>query len=279
MRYDELYQYGKNSLRSAGIDEADLDARLLLESITGLERNVLYAHPETEIEDEQVRLYRMAIEKREGRMPLQYITNTQSFMGLDFYVDEGVLIPRQDTEILVEEVLRESFDGMRILDICSGSGCILLSLLKYSNDTTGIGAELSEKALAVARQNAAGLGLEDRAEFVRSDLFESVEGEFDIIVSNPPYIKTDVIQELMPEVRDHEPVMALDGKDNGLYFYEKILENIGRHVLRGTRLYFEIGFDQGEEVAALTRQAGFSDVKVVKDYAGLDRVVFGIYGG
>ncbi|MCR4690408.1 MAG: peptide chain release factor N(5)-glutamine methyltransferase [Lachnospiraceae bacterium] len=279
MEYGRLYQKGKEILEEAGVPEAKLDARLLLEYATGAERNTLYAHPERMVEAEKAAEYEAYLAKRAERIPLAYITGWQSFMGLDFSVNENVLIPRQDTEILVEEVLKEPFDGSRILDICTGSGCILLSLLHYSNDCTGIGTDLSKGAIEVARKNAGLLSLKEHALFLESDLAERAEDKFDIIVSNPPYIKTNVINELMPEVRDHEPFMALDGKDNGLYFYEEILKQTERLCRIGTRMYFEIGYDQGESVKSLMQQAGFSQVRVVQDYGGLDRVAAGIFAG
>ncbi len=278
MKYAELYEYGKKTLEDAGIQEASIDARLLLEFATGADRTLLYAHPETEVEEQKKADFESFLAKRAGRMPLQHITRRQSFMGLTFLVNENVLIPRQDTEILVEEVMREPFDGCRILDICSGSGCILLSLLRYSNDTTGVGLDISEKAVEIAKENAKLLEFEeDRVSFLKSDLLEKAEGIFDIVVANPPYIKTDVIETLMPEVREHEPILALDGGGDGLLFYKKILKDLPPYVRKGTRIYFEIGYDQGQEVKALMEEAGISCVEIIKDYAGLDRVVFGEY--
>ena len=187
-----------------------------MEFATGEERNTLFAHPDRQVNEQDQVKYEEYLAKRAERIPLQYITRRQSFMGLCFSVNENVLIPRQDTEILVEEVMRESYDGCRILDICSGSGCILLSLLHYSNDSEGVGLEISPGAIEVAEENAALLGLKNRSIFLESDLLHKAEGKFDIIVANPPYIKTSVIKELMPEVREHEPVLALDGREDGL---------------------------------------------------------------
>lgn len=179
-------------------------------------------------------------------------------------------------------------DGMRILDMCTGSGCILLSLLYYSNDCIGVGADISEKALETARQNAEKVGAKKAEEekkelcldFVQSDLFEKLNAEpFDIIVSNPPYIKRDVIDTLMPEVKDYEPLLALDGKEDGLYFYREILKNAGDYLTRGGVLFFEIGYDQGKAVLELMSGAGFKEVEVIQDFAGLDRVVCGIWPG
>lgn len=278
MQYAKLYQIGKEQLQKAGITDAELDARLLLEFICHTDRNALYAHGDQEIEDEKMHDFLQLIEKRAVHIPLQHLTGEQNFMGLDFLVNEHVLIPRQDTEILVEEIMRDLHDGIRILDMCTGSGCILLSLLHYSNDCSGVGVDVSEDALAVARQNADRLA-EKQAVFIQSDLFEKVEGSFDLIVSNPPYIRSQEIAGLMPEVREHEPHLALDGKDDGLHFYREIIKGAMSHLKRGGQLFFEIGYDQGEAVQALLAANGYTEIAVVKDYAGLDRVVYGTFLG
>lgn len=278
MQYAKLYQIGKEQLQKAGITDAELDARLLLEFICHTDRNALYAHGDQEIEDEKMQDFLQLIEKRAVHIPLQHLTGEQNFMGLDFLVNEHVLIPRQDTEILVEEIMRDLHDGIRILDMCTGSGCILLSLLHYSNDCSGVGVDVSEDALAVARQNADRLA-EKQAVFIQSDLFEKVEGSFDLIVSNPPYIRSQEIAGLMPEVREHEPHLALDGKDDGLHFYREIIKGAMPHLKRGGQLFFEIGYDQGKAVQALLAANGYTEIAVVKDYAGLDRVVYGTFLG
>ena len=278
MQYAKLYQIGKEQLQKAGITDAELDARLLLEFICHTDRNALYAHGDQEIEDEKMHDFLQLIEKRAAHIPLQHLTGEQNFMGLDFLVNEHVLIPRQDTEILVEEIMRDLHDGIRILDMCTGSGCILLSLLHYSNDCSGVGVDVSEDALAVARQNADRLA-EKQAVFIQSDLFEKVECSFDLIVSNPPYIISQEIAGLMPEVREHEPHLALDGKDDGLHFYREIIKGAMPHLKRGGQLFFEIGYDQGEAVQALLAANGYTEIAVVKDYAGLDRVVYGTFLG
>ncbi len=274
MTYRQLYEYGVEKLVEAGIDEAKLDARLLLEYICHTDRNTLLVHGDSERNEMEEQFYRMCIEKRATRIPLQHITGEQEFMGLTFRVNQHTLIPRQDTEILVEEGMRHMYDGMRILDMCTGSGCILLSLLKYSNECEGTGVDISEEALKVARENAQRLGL--KAEFIQGDLFEPVpEKKFDMIVSNPPYIETAVIETLMPEVREHEPMQALDGMEDGLFFYRKIVEKAPGFMGKGGWLLFEIGYNQGEAVSKLMTEQGFKEVEVVKDYAGLDRVVLG----
>lgn len=295
MTYRELFTQGCAVLEKAGIEEASLDARLLLEYVCETNRNDLLVHGERLVAEEQQSRYQELLEKRSKRIPLQHLTGVQDFMGLEFQVNEHVLIPRQDTEILVEEVLRELHDGMRVLDMCTGSGCILLSLLHYSNGCEGVGVDISEEALAVAGTNAekllgeaAARSLEDSesdvaqdsgssVHFIQSDLFENVTGKYEFIVSNPPYIQSAVIDTLMPEVKDHEPRLALDGTEDGLFFYRKIVDESRAYLVSGGMLYFEIGYDQAESVSALMREAGFVEINVVKDYAGLDRVVYGTY--
>ena len=277
MNYQKLYETGKDRLEKAGIQEAALDARLLLEEVCRTDRNTLLVHGDRAVTEEEETQFRIFIERRSTHEPLQQITGWQEFMGLRFSVTEDVLVPRQDTETLVEEVMRYLRDGMEILDVCTGSGCILLSLLRYSNGCRGVGCDISEKALAVAGQNAKELGIS--AQFIQSDLFESIEGRFEYIVSNPPYIRKDMIPTLMEEVRDHEPLIALDGGEDGLDFYRKITREATEHLYSGGMLFFEIGYDQGEAVKLLMEEEGYEEVTVSQDLTGLDRVVYGTFNG
>ncbi len=280
MTYRECYEQGCRTLQAAGIEEATLDARLLLEAVCGTDRNDLLVHGEQPVMPQAEEKYLHWIRQRAEHIPLQQLTGEQDFMGLTFSVNEHVLIPRQDTEILVEEVLKELHDRMRILDMCTGSGCILLSLLHYSNDCEGLGVDLSAEALEVAGRNVLKVLTPEKAEhahFLQSDLFEKVEGKFEIIVSNPPYIASAEVEKLMPEVRDHEPRMALDGTEDGLLFYRRIIKEAGKHLVSSGMLFFEIGYDQGQAVSELMRTGGYREVQVVQDYAGLDRVVLGTY--
>ncbi len=280
MTYRECYEQGCRTLQAAGIEEAILDARLLLEAVCGTDRNDLLVHGEQPVMPQAEEKYLNWIRQRAEHIPLQQLTGEQDFMGLTFSVNEHVLIPRQDTEILVEEVLKELHDRMRILDMCTGSGCILLSLLHYSNDCEGLGVDLSAEALEVAGRNVLKVLTPEKAEhahFLQSDLFEKVEGKFEIIVSNPPYIASAKVDKLMPEVRDHEPRMALDGTEDGLHFYRRIIKEAGKHLVNSGMLFFEIGYDQGQAVSELMRAGGYREVQVVQDYAGLDRVVLGTY--
>ena len=275
MTLREAWKLGKDRLTTANVPDAELDAWYLLEWCTGVNRSHYLAYPDEAISQEQEQQYGTALVRREQRIPLQQITGEQEFMGLSFYVNEHVLIPRQDTEVLVEETAKFLKDGMRFLDLCTGSGCILLSLLHLKPGAEGTGADLSPEALKVAEKNRERLGA--KAELIESDLFTKIEGAFDVIVSNPPYIKREEIETLMDEVRLHEPYMALDGHEDGLYFYRKIAAEAPKHLRAGGGLFLEIGWDQGESVSELLREQGFTDVNVVKDLAGLDRVVEGFF--
>ena len=277
MTLKEAYEYGQVQLKNAQIEDADLDAWYLLEYVTGVSRTMYFMDMNREVSEEEEREYFRCVETRATHVPLQHITGVQEFMGLPFYVNEHVLVPRQDTEVLVESVLDILEPEMRVLDMCTGSGCILISLMKLCNlaNVIGVGADISEEALRVSRKNAEQLGVE--ATWIHSDLFSKVEGQYDVIVSNPPYIRTSVIEGLKEEVKFHDPFIALDGKEDGLYFYRRIVDESPNYLKKGGKLYFEIGHDQGDDVSELMKDAGFSDVTVKKDLAGLDRVVFGVY--
>lgn len=273
MTLRELLTDGRKSLQEAQIGEWDLDAWYLLEHVTGVRRADYLLCPEREVTDGQAERYRELIRKRGTHVPLQHLTGSQEFMGLPFFVNEDVLIPRQDTEILVEEALKYIRPGMRILDMCTGSGCILLSILKLAPGVSGVGVDISEPALHVAERNRENLGVQ--AELLRSDLFGQVQGTYDCILSNPPYIPSGVVDTLMEEVRDHEPRQALDGREDGLYYYRKITELGPAYLSPGGMLFFEIGYDQADAVSGLMEEA-FEQIRVIKDLAGIDRVVYGI---
>lgn len=270
-----LYDQGTRMLQSAGIEESALDAWYLLEYVTGIGRAVYYGSPDREVVPQEAERYLEFIQKRSSRIPLQHITGEQEFMGLSFQVNEHVLIPRQDTETLVEEALRIVRPGMKVLDLCTGSGCIIISLLKFCPGLLGEGSDISEEALEVARENAEKLKADAR--FFQSDLLDSVEEKYDVIVSNPPYIRTEVIDSLQDEVRLHDPWIALDGKEDGLYFYRRIIADSPRVLKKKGRLLFEIGCDQGSAVAEMMKIHGYSEIQIKKDLAGLDRVVSGMY--
>lgn len=273
MNYTEAFLLGMQKLKEAEIGEAQLDARLLLEEVCGTDHNTLLCHGDREVSEAEEEQYRKALEQRAVHVPLQHLLGYQDFMGLRFQVNEHVLIPRQDTEILVEEAMRYLHDGMRILDLCTGSGCILLSLLHYSNDCEGVGVDISQEALQVAAQNAELLGI--KADFLKSDLYEKVTGKFDLLVSNPPYIERKVIPTLMEEVREYDPYIALDGGEDGLDFYRRIIGGAQDYLKRGGQILMEIGSGQAKAVSELLREAGFKEIDVCRDFAGLDRVVSG----
>lgn len=280
--WEALLKEGQEILEAAGIEEAGLDAWLLLEYESGKNRAYYFAHCKEEADEEIKTPYMEKIRKRAQHIPLQHLTHQGYFMGYEFFVNENVLVPRQDTEVLVEEALSliKEKKVPQILDMCTGSGCILLSILLEREDALGTGVDLSEKALSVAEKNRETYHLETRAELIKSDMFQSGYFEekkesFDIIVSNPPYIPTEEIEKLQAEVRFHDPFMALDGKEDGLYFYRIIAKNAGEYLKPGGFLACEIGCDQGEDVKKMFESCGFSDVKVIKDLAGLDRVVSG----
>ena len=350
----DVLNYGKKILKNAGIVEADLDAWYLFEQSFGISRaqyflcareNIVGSTAQKIAVQEQHRdllesgnalecaelwlkeklsVYESALKKRVARIPLQQIIGRQEFMGLTFFVNEHVLIPRQDTETLVERVLQEQKDkDISILDMCTGSGCIAVSLKKLGGYAHVEGADISEESLKVAKRNSEEIlenndvnndavnsrteqiqnctnltnnqnkqdNSEDRmisevrtvpqtgVTFRRSDMFSSFRGteQFDVIVSNPPYIPSAVIEELEPEVRDHEPRGALDGTADGLYFYRILAEECAKHLTPGGHVYFEIGYDQGMAVKELLDNHGFKDTRVIQDLTGKDRVVCGTW--
>ena len=274
MTLKEAYEYGQKKLADAEIDDAVLDAWYLLEHVTGISRALYFLRMNEEMSEENEVQYKAYLETRANHIPLQHITGVQEFMGYEFNVNEHVLVPRQDTEVLVEEALKVVKPDMEVLDMCTGSGCIIISLMKFAKQISGTAVDISEEALKVAKSNAD--KLDAAVEFIRSDLFEEVKGQYDLIVSNPPYIRTAVIEELKEEVKFHDPFLALDGKEDGLFFYRKIVKDSLNYLKPNGRLYFEIGHDQGEDVKNLMEEAGFKEVFVKKDLAGLDRVVCGM---
>ena len=273
MTYKQAEQKGEHLLQAAGVIDAKIDAWLLLEMVAKIDRSFYFTHTNEEVEPEVLTEYERVLEKRAEHVPLQYITGEQEFMGMTFKVNSNVLIPRQDTETLVEETLKVIEPQMEVLDLCTGSGCVLLSILKNAPTVRGTGSDISKQALLVAKENAKLHDLE--ADWVRGNLFDNVSGTFDVIVSNPPYIAQAEIPGLMPEVAQFEPIQALDGGADGLDFYRKITEEAPKYLKENGYLFFEIGCEQGQEVQRLMREAGFADVAVIKDLAGNDRVVKG----
>lgn len=272
--YKELLLSAQKILKDNGIIDAKLDAWYLLAHVFGMSRSDFILREQEESQKDKALLYDELVKRRARHIPLQYITGTQEFMGLEFEVNENVLIPRQDTEILVEEVLNFS-KNKSVLDLCTGSGCIIISLSKLGNINKAVAADISKEALQVAKRNAEKLNVD--VTFIYSDLYEKIEGRFDIIVSNPPYIKSVELLSLMPEVRDHEPKLALDGGSDGLLIYQRIIKDAVRFLNPGGHVFLEIGYDQGKALSGMLKDAGFTDIYIKKDYGGLDRVVHGRY--
>ena len=272
MTFLEALRYGEETLAFRGISDAKCDAWLLLEKVCGIDRNFYYLHMNDKLTEKQQEKYEALLFKRMAHVPLQYITGEQEFMGFRFMVNPHVLIPRQDTEILVLEALKIIKPDMDVLDLCTGSGCIIISIAKQI-PIRAVASDISRSALLTAEENRK---LHDvSVRFIESDLFEKIEGRFDVIVSNPPYIPEKEIKELMPEVKDYEPFKALNGKDDGLWFYKKIIEEGLNYLKPFGCLLFEIGYDQGEKVSDLMQKNGYQDIKVIRDLAGLNRVVIG----
>ena len=270
--YASALRYGKKYLADRQIENSGGDAWYLMEYVWGIDRNYYFLHSDDIIEQKDEERYRDLLQKRGSHIPLQHLTGTCDFMGLTFQVNDQVLIPRQDTETLVESALSRLKEGDRALDLCTGSGCIILSLEKLAPGIRGLGADISAAALAVAKRNRDSLGLE--SDFCISDLFEGIEGVFDMIVSNPPYIASGKIPGLMEEVRGFEPLLALDGGADGLDFYRRIIKDARDFLKPGGWLGLEIGYDQREAVEELLRRQGFIRTETLQDLAGLDRTVW-----
>ena len=269
----ELLDWGRTALALAGVPDAGLDAWYLMEYVFEMDRAHYFLREEEKADPQQEERYRDFIVQRSSRVPLQHLTHQAWFMGLEFYVDGRVLVPRQDTEILVEEAVKRLGSGQKVLDMCTGSGCILLSILKFMPDCQGTGVDISEAALEVARMN--GKRLDIPAVFSKSDLFEQIDGYYDMIVSNPPYIPTSVIGSLEDEVRRFDPALALDGGEDGLDFYRRLIGASRDYLSPGGWLLLEIGHDQREAVLRMMEKAGYKELQAVSDLAGHDRVVMG----
>ena len=277
---EQLLQYGKEQLDKSGNEYSKYERKVLLEEVTGYNYMYLLTHGEEEITPEKEKRYYELLDKRCSHYPLQYLLGYAHFMDYTFYVNEHVLIPRNDTEILVEfadsvisEMQKNNNLPLNILDMCCGSGCIGISLKMYHKDIALTLSDISKDALDVTSSNLKRYDLE--ASVVQSDLFHNLNGRMDIIVCNPPYIERRVIDTLMPEVKEYEPMMALDGGEDGLDFYRRIVDQAQEYLNHGGYLIFEIGHDQGKAVSDLLKKHCFQDIHVIKDYAGLDRVVYG----
>lgn len=275
MKIKELIEYGKKILNKNEVDDSSIISRELAEYILQLNRQEIITNLEKEVKEEQKDRYYLALIEIIQGMPIQYITNTQEFMKLNFFVNENVLIPQPDTEILVEEVIKiaELESKTKILDMCTGSGCIGVSLAYYLKNAKITMSDISKNAIEIAKKNAKENKVLEKTEFIKSDLFENIEEKFDIIVSNPPYIETDVIKSLSKQVQN-EPKIALDGGKDGLLFYRKLIKEAPNFLNDNGYLCMEIGYNQKEEVIKLAKQKeSFLKIEAIKDLSGNDRVI------
>lgn len=272
MRIQELLEIGANELKNKKIENPISIAKQLMCFVTGKDKIYLITNANTELKNEQEKLFLNAINKVAQNIPLQYITNKQEFMKMDFYVDENVLIPRADTEIAVEEAINIINENnlTNVLDMCTGSGAIAISIAKYTEKCNITAVDISPKALEVARKNAI-YNNTITIEFICSNMFENVNGKYDLIISNPPYIRKNVIKTLDENVKK-EPILALDGGDDGLDFYRNLERNAYKFLNENGYLVLEIGFDQQEEVTKLL-QNKYKDIICKKDLGGNDRVI------
>lgn len=281
----EILQIAERMLQDSHCMDPKLDAELLFCHMLSIDKTQLFLRRPTVLDERSCEEYFGLIDMRAMGTPVQYITGKQEFMGISFKVNEHVLIPRQDTETLVEEVIKElknskkPLGGYDVLDLCCGSGAIGVSLSKFFPDMKVTAVDISEEALMVAKENAHKARLNKKIKFIQSDLFGAMKKgmgnkRFNFIVSNPPYIATHLIPILQREVKEHEPMLALDGGADGLEFYRKIIQEADAHLKKGGQLFLEIGHDQGDQVLQLLSESGkYKDAMVIKDLAGLDRVV------
>lgn len=280
MNIGSLLNLATKMLKSKEIDTARLDSQLILGKVLNKDKIYLIINSSEEVEKEKEDEFFKLINKRMENMPVRYILGEVDFMGLDFYIEEGVLIPRSDTEVLVEEVLKiiEEGENLYVCDLCSGSGAIGISLAYYRKNIIVDLIDFYEKPEEISKKNIIKNNLENQVKFIKSDLLkEPIKSlkKYDIIVSNPPYIKEEVIETLMDDVKNYEPRSALSGGNSGLIFYERIVEESKKVLKENGTLAFEIGYDQGDSVSNIMKNNGYIDIKVVKDLAGLDRVVIG----
>jgi len=267
--------YGKNLLKETGIESCFIDAEVLLMTVLNFTKAELFTKDNYILTKNETNKYKAFLEKRKNFMPIQYIIEKCEFMGLDFNVNSSTLIPRSDTEILVEYAINsiKKNNLKTVLDIGTGSGSIAVSVAYYCRDTKITAVDISEKALKTAKINAEKNNVSERIDFIKSNIFENIHSKYDVIISNPPYLKSDIIKTLMPQVKDYEPISALDGGNDGLYFYGKIISECKNYINKNGILLFEIGCEQSFEVSKLLSEANFTEIKTTKDYAGLDRVV------
>lgn len=275
MKIEELLRYGKGKLEKQKVEDASIISRILMQYVLKIDRNKLIINKNDNVDINKENEYKEYIEKIIKGKPVQYITNNQEFMKLNFYVDENVLIPQPDTEILVEEVIKsiDIMENIEILDMCTGSGCIGISLAKNIKNTKVTLVDISKEAIEIAKKNAIQNGVENKVTFIQSDMFENVKGKFDIIVSNPPYIETDIIQTLDKQVQN-EPHIALDGGKDGLDFYKILINEAHKYLKKDGKIFLEIGYDQKQEIESLAKQSKhYKKIETIKDLSQNDRVI------
>lgn len=278
LTYRQMCHNGAAILADAGITDAEYDSFALLEYITGMDRTAYILNGSKSVPEDIAERYDAVIDRRSSHIPLQHITGQAWFYGRGFNVNSDVLVPRQDTEVLVSEALKVINAKDSVLDMCTGSGCIIITLALEKKLGRALGADISEDALKVASGNREKLGADD-VTFVKSNIFSDINVNddelFDVIVSNPPYIATGEIETLTEEVRIHDPYIALDGLEDGLHFYREITQQSMNYIKSGGWLLYEIGCTQAHDVSDIMSEYGYSNIKVIKDLAGLDRVVMG----
>lgn len=278
LTYRQMCHNGAAILADAGITDAEYDSFALLEYITGMDRTAYILNGSKSVPEDISERYDAVIDRRSLHIPLQHITGQAWFYGRGFNVNSDVLVPRQDTEVLVSEALKVINAKDSVLDMCTGSGCIIITLALEKKLGRALGADISEAALKVASGNREKLGADD-VTFVKSNIFSDINVNddelFDVIVSNPPYIATGEIETLTEEVRIHDPYIALDGLEDGLHFYREITQQSMNYIKSGGWLLYEIGCTQAHDVSDIMSEYGYSNIKVIKDLAGLDRVVMG----
>ncbi len=276
MTIEEAIEEGKNRLKNENIESPKLKSRLLMQFILNKTRQYIIVNDKERLDFDDEKRFFDAILKITKKIPLEHITHQKEFMKLNFYINENVLIPRQDTEILVEQVIEiaQNTKAKKILDLCTGSGAIAVSLAKYLPNCEITAIDISNEALKVAKKNAKNNEVEKQITFINSDLFTNIQKEkFDIVVSNPPYIKKDVIEKLDKEVKK-EPYIALNGGQDGLYFYKKIVNEVYEYLKYEGYLCFEIGFDQKEDVTKIIeKEEKFKNIYSKKDLCEMDRII------
>ena len=276
LNIQELKKLGRDRLEEKQVEDSSHKADILLQFFLKMKKTWLVIHMQETVEEEKVTKYLNAIEEVIGGKPVQYITNEQSFMNLKFYVDENVLIPQPDTEVLVETALTEVDKTIKILDLCTGSGAIAVALEHFleEKEVEIVATDISEKALEIAKKNAISNNANTKIKFIQSDLFAQIpKQKFDLIVSNPPYIETETIKTLSKEVQ-HEPKIALDGGEDGLAFYRRIAKEAFDYLEYGGKLLLEIGYNQKEKVMALLqKEKKYVNIRCIKDFENRDRVI------